>query len=244
MRYGRKLRTQAAYGGRARQENLFGHKAGVRCLGLVPGRNLLVTGALLLCVRCSRHFIVCLAWAYVGSKSMKPQPIWAQGVRRLGLVWLIVAICAVSLKSFPCYFCGCSCGHQVLQAGTAALKTQLVLPMMQGARTRRCACGAWMRGCRWRPAAATAGPCARSRWTSTCSSAPATWRALPRHPTCWGTMRGGCSWDFAGVIFQMSGPRFQRFLWKVLTSQFVHCLHSGRERSALRGSVGTLCASF
>lgn len=46
MRYGRKLRTQAAYGGRARQENLFGHKAGVRCLGLLPGRNLLVTGVL------------------------------------------------------------------------------------------------------------------------------------------------------------------------------------------------------
>jgi len=44
-RYGRKVRTQAAYGGRARQENLFGHRAGVRCLGLLPGRDLLATGA-------------------------------------------------------------------------------------------------------------------------------------------------------------------------------------------------------
>ncbi|KAK9838471.1 hypothetical protein WJX81_001301 [Elliptochloris bilobata] len=44
-RYGRKLRTQAAYGGRARADNLFGHRAGVRCLGLLPGRNLLVTGS-------------------------------------------------------------------------------------------------------------------------------------------------------------------------------------------------------
>ena len=44
-RYGRKLRTQAAYGGRARQDNLFGHRAGVRCLGLLPGRNLLATGS-------------------------------------------------------------------------------------------------------------------------------------------------------------------------------------------------------
>ena len=63
MRYGRKLRTQAAYCGRARQENLFGHKAGVRCLGLVPGRNLLVTGALLPSARCSRHSAARLAWA-------------------------------------------------------------------------------------------------------------------------------------------------------------------------------------
>ena len=69
MRYGRKARQQAAYGGRARQENLFGHKAGVRCLGLLPGRNLLVTGApnAVSTAAVAAHSALRRAWWLVGS---------------------------------------------------------------------------------------------------------------------------------------------------------------------------------
>ena len=45
-RYGRKMRTQRAFGGRSRQDSFFGHRGGVRCLGLLPACNLMATGGM------------------------------------------------------------------------------------------------------------------------------------------------------------------------------------------------------
>lgn len=42
--YGRKMRIQRVFGGRARQDSFFGHKGGIKCLGLLPGHNLMATG--------------------------------------------------------------------------------------------------------------------------------------------------------------------------------------------------------
>ena len=42
--YGRKMRIQRVFGGRARQDSFFGHKGGIKCLGLLPGQNLMATG--------------------------------------------------------------------------------------------------------------------------------------------------------------------------------------------------------
>lgn len=44
--YGRKMHAQRVFGGRARQDTLFGHRGGVRCLALLPSCNLLATGTL------------------------------------------------------------------------------------------------------------------------------------------------------------------------------------------------------
>lgn len=44
--YGRKMRIQRVFGGRARQDSFFGHKGGIKCLGLLPGHNLMATGDL------------------------------------------------------------------------------------------------------------------------------------------------------------------------------------------------------
>ena len=35
--YGRKMRVQRVFAGRARQDSFFGHKGGIKCLGLLPG---------------------------------------------------------------------------------------------------------------------------------------------------------------------------------------------------------------
>ncbi|CAL8466377.1 g5913 [Coccomyxa elongata] len=45
-RYGSKMRAQRVFGGRARQDTFYGHKAGVRCLALLPSCNLMATGSL------------------------------------------------------------------------------------------------------------------------------------------------------------------------------------------------------
>lgn len=42
--YGRKMRIQRVFGGRARQDSFFGHKGGIKCLGLLPGHNIMATG--------------------------------------------------------------------------------------------------------------------------------------------------------------------------------------------------------
>ena len=42
--YGRKMRVQRVFAGRARQDSFFGHKGGIKCLGLLPGHNLMATG--------------------------------------------------------------------------------------------------------------------------------------------------------------------------------------------------------
>ncbi len=55
--YGRKMRIQRVFGGRARQDSFFGHKGGIKCLGLLPGHNLMATGDLL-CRTLSMHYIV------------------------------------------------------------------------------------------------------------------------------------------------------------------------------------------
>ncbi|BDA51263.1 probable E3 ubiquitin ligase complex SCF subunit sconB at N-terminal half [Coccomyxa sp. Obi] len=44
-RYGNKMRAQRVFGGRARQDTFYGHKAGVRCLALLPSCNLMATGS-------------------------------------------------------------------------------------------------------------------------------------------------------------------------------------------------------
>ncbi len=42
--YGRKMRVQRVFAGRARQDSFFGHKGGIKCLGLLPGHNIMATG--------------------------------------------------------------------------------------------------------------------------------------------------------------------------------------------------------
>ncbi len=49
--YGRKMRIQRVFGGRARQDSFFGHKGGIKCLGLLPGHNLMATGESTGCAR-------------------------------------------------------------------------------------------------------------------------------------------------------------------------------------------------
>ena len=44
-RYGRKMRAQRCFSGRARQDAFFGHRGGVRCIALLPACNLMATGA-------------------------------------------------------------------------------------------------------------------------------------------------------------------------------------------------------
>ena len=43
-RYGSKMRDQRVFAGRPRLDTFFGHRGGVKCLGLLPSCNLMATG--------------------------------------------------------------------------------------------------------------------------------------------------------------------------------------------------------